>query len=513
MATMSSLERRSPGVGWVDRLNGLHRSHFVTILLSAVVMGAVWPSAGVWLKDWAFFRVPGTGWLYDFPNLSLGLMMLSASLQVDLRDFRQLQQRPRAGMVGLFVVYLFLPAVTATVGLVWANASGQERGLELLLGLMLSTLMPVAMTSCVWIRQCGGNLALLLALIAMTTATAVATVPLSLTGLIGFAEAKLSVPTGSIVQQLVVSVTLPLVCGVALRRWLGGRARFGAIQSMSTLLGHVALWLIVVANVGVALPHVLADSTAFFTVVGLTVLLNLFAYATGLVFARVLDLSQEDALTLIFASGMRSNSTGLMLGLKTFPGMPLVAVPAAIYMVSQHLIAAVLSRALERSSSAWLGRVIASEPKSLEGYLGRALEQRTESSPGLGLLVFQSAHPWSQRRQREEWAALLRSIRRSVRMNDFVCELGPQAFGVVLVASHPKGCELVRTRLESMARSLSPSAALSCGLVHAAGKVLSPSRLIFEATFGTQETTSPGTHGWAISRPNPRAVRTGGARS
>lgn len=331
--------------GW-GALNEAFRRSFVLLLLLSSAVGAAFPKLGLWLKELDFFAIPLTPWRYDFANAALGVMMLAASMQVELRDFRQLRERPRGGLVGLAMIYGVLPALVGTVGLLWADLSGSERGLEVLLGLMMSALMPVAMTSSVWVRQGSGNLPLLLALIALTTALSVVSVPLYLAGLIEISGAALTIPTEGIVQQLVISVTLPLAAGLALRRWAPGlTARFSGFVS---LLSHLALWAVVVANVAVALPHVLADGETFAAIAALTVGLNLACYGVGLLAARWLKLSREDAITLLFGCGMRSNSTGLMIGLKGFPGMPLVVVPAALYLLTQHLLAALITRLLRR---------------------------------------------------------------------------------------------------------------------------------------------------------------------
>jgi hypothetical protein len=39
---------------------------------------------------------------------------------------------------------------------------------------------------------------------------------------------------------------------------------------------------------------------------------------------------------------MRSNGTALVVGLASFPGSPLVTVPAAIYIIFQHLLAGIV---------------------------------------------------------------------------------------------------------------------------------------------------------------------------
>jgi len=69
---------------------------------------------------------------------------------------------------------------------------------------------------------------------------------------------------------------------------------------------------------------------------------NLFNFAIGSGLGRLMGLKREHQVTCEFSSGMRSNGTALVVGLASFPNAPLVTVPAAIYIIFQHIIASVV---------------------------------------------------------------------------------------------------------------------------------------------------------------------------
>ena len=52
-----------------------------------------------------------------------------------------------------------------------------------------------------------------------------------------------------------------------------------------------------------------------------------------------------------FHDRMRSNGTALVVGLASFPNSPMVTVPAAIYIIMQHLLANVVKLRLEANGS------------------------------------------------------------------------------------------------------------------------------------------------------------------
>lgn len=456
---------------WVVRLNAAFKVHFVGVLLFGVVLGAGFPSLGLALKDTTFFRIPGTGWSYDFPNLALGLMMLSAIMGCEIRDFKKVARRPRPAVLSLIVIYGVIPAIAAVTGLLWVRLTGEEN-VQILVGLMLSALMPVAMTSALWVRLSAGNVPLLLSLITVTTGLSVASVPVYLRALLGVSGAGVEVPTDSIIQQLVISVTAPLVLGLSLRHVLPKVVT--KLQDGVTMFANLALWLVVVANVAVAAPHVRNDAKGFVAAVVLAVMLNAISYGVGLFAARAMHLSHEDSLTLIFGSGMRSNSTGLMLGLKGFPTMPLVSVPAAVYMISQHLMAAFIARKLDRPGSRLLGTTVAVERRSLEAYLGRALPER--HATGFALVVMHLFRDGGI--APKELERITRLMRRRVRDSDFVCILGEDSFGLVLTQASQQGVPIVLDRLTRAAFSYEPNIKLTHGAVHSLEGVPTPQQLI-----------------------------------
>ena len=124
-------------------------------------------------------------------------------------------------------------------------------------------------------------------------------------------------------------------------------------QAVFAFAGSVGLHLAVCANVGVALPvlkHL--ELRTVIIVVGLTIALNLLNYGIAYLLSCWTHLAYEDRATTCLAGGMRSNGTALVVGLKSFPTYPLVTVPAAIYIIVQHLVAGQLVKFLHKQQKA-----------------------------------------------------------------------------------------------------------------------------------------------------------------
>jgi len=105
-------------------------------------------------------------------------------------------------------------------------------------------------------------------------------------------------------------------------------------------------------NVGTAGPLVRQLSLGQIACSMLIVLaVNLTNFTVGSAIAWVAGLRREHQVTSVFSSGMRSNGTALVVGLASFPNRPLVTVPAAIYIILQHLLAGVVKSRLAVPSS------------------------------------------------------------------------------------------------------------------------------------------------------------------
>jgi predicted Na+-dependent transporter len=105
--------------------------------------------------------------------------------------------------------------------------------------------------------------------------------------------------------------------------------------------------LAVFINVGTAGPLLRQLSLRQIACSTLIVLaMNLANFLFGAVVGRVAGLQRGHQVTFEFSSGMRSNGAALVVGMASFPKTPLVTVPAAIYIISQHLLAGLVKARL-----------------------------------------------------------------------------------------------------------------------------------------------------------------------
>jgi predicted Na+-dependent transporter len=338
----------------IEHINAMVKRYFVPLLTCTVCVAVLWPRTSLGIKDLVFFHVPGTSCPFDLLTLALCCMMFSTSTHCRLHDFVRLATAPRAFLVGVGLVYLLLPGVGWAGAKVGIALLGPTVGPQIGAGLVLVVLMPIAMTSNLWVKMAEGNLALLVSLITCTAALSIVVTPLYMALILGLAQNDLHVPTALLMKQLLIAVMTPMLAGMLLRAWC--EAWVQRWQGLFALAGSVGMHLAVFANVGVALPVLKSlDLLALLSVVGLTMALNLLNYGIAYLLSHWTHLSYADRATTCLAGGMRSNGTALVVGLKSFPMAPFVTVPAAIYIIVQHLVAGQLVKCLHKEQTALAG--------------------------------------------------------------------------------------------------------------------------------------------------------------
>jgi len=322
------------------KVNIFIRKHFVHLISVVALLGFLTPGISQEVRSHRLFDDQ-----LDASGFSLFLMMLSAAIQCSFSAFRGVVARPRALLACVLQYFLILPASCWVLGQLCVPLLGRELGEPIQIGLALVILMPVAATASIWVRDTKGDIELLVCLVVLTMSLGTLTAPVYLRLMSDLGSNSIVIPTLQILRQLVVGVLVPLVVGLALNKIL--RARLKTIQPYFTFMGSFGLFMAVYLNVGTAAPLLRKLSAAHIAAAMLIVLLvNLANFALGSVIGRLVGLGRGQQVTCEFSSGMRSNGTALVVGLASFPSTPLVTVPAAIYIIFQHLVASVVKSRL-----------------------------------------------------------------------------------------------------------------------------------------------------------------------
>lgn len=321
----------------------LHR-HLLPLLLASYALAAVSPALGLWIKDARpLAGLVGAG--PTAPSLLLAFLLFHAGLRVPGERVRRMARRPTVLFAGL-AANLAVPVVYL-LGLIpmlrlWHNPS--ESG-TILLGLALVAAMPVAGSSTGWAQSTGGDMALSLGLVLLSTVLSPLTTPLALK-LLGVAAPE---AYGGALHRLAgrdagaflaAWVLLPSLCGMGLRMALG-REGVGVAEERLKPLSPLVLLVLCYANASACLPHALGTPDWDFLLVTLGCVLGLclLTFSCGYLIARLLGADRDQEAALVFGLGMSNNGTGQVLASVALASLPLVLLPIIVYNLSQHLVA------------------------------------------------------------------------------------------------------------------------------------------------------------------------------
>ncbi|MEQ8589517.1 MAG: bile acid:sodium symporter family protein [Roseitalea porphyridii] len=266
--------------------------------------------------------------------LGLAFIMFSLGLGLTVSDFVRVVKQPFAFVVGALNQVLLLPIVT--FGLVAAFGLGPE----LAIGFMILAFCPGGVTSNILSRLAHGDVALSVSLTAVISLLSMVTVPPLLALAMGYFSGGTAetINIGGIAVQLFLLTTVPILLGLALRRFAPA-----VTSRVSPVIAHLANGLFVfivglalVANWGVFVENlpILAPS-----IVSLLILL----IGTGYMVARLAGLPISQIKTISIETGVQNSTLGITVAAMLSgqeAEFSVYALPAAVYGILMYVVAA-----------------------------------------------------------------------------------------------------------------------------------------------------------------------------
>ncbi|HZH03616.1 MAG TPA: bile acid:sodium symporter [Myxococcaceae bacterium] len=398
-------------------------------LALACVAGLLWPGTGAVIAHLRVTSSLGVG-AYDVAGWALMLIMISAGMRVRLPEVRQLTTHWRAGLGVVGVNGLLVPGLAVAAGHIAARSMGGAPGEEIRFGFLCVALAPVAFSSAFWVQHNGGNGAITMGALGLSALAAAWTFP------------TLGVPVEGVLVRLFFMGLLPWLFGLTLRQAIPQNADHVGrwIRTVGALALLVSVWL----QVSQAAPYLASLHTArLWPVVAVVVAFNVAAFGVGFIVAKTLGLLHPDAVALTFLSGMRAVDVALVVAFAGVPLSPWAALPAAVFALSQQLLAAWLTRYTRHFERSGLGRTVGTGLGSLQAQLDKLYAGGPISRVGgVTLLVFEvsSKIPLARARVFEQ---VVLPLTQRLRCTDYVSELPPNRFALVCLNTPPTAAEAI----------------------------------------------------------------------
>nr|WP_298095800.1 bile acid:sodium symporter family protein [uncultured Shinella sp.] len=237
-------------------------------------------------------------------------------------DFERVAMRPKTLVWGLIAALLILPVI----GLTLAFMMGLPR--DIAIGLVVVAACPIGTTSSLFSYLARGDLALSIALSAVGSLVAIATLPLFANFAIdyfGDADTKVHLPVLRTIGMMIAIILLPVVFGMCLRHKFPGFAAraeklvgaFGVVVLIALIIGiGVSVydrWVSILVSAGPAVLALVASGIA-----------------VGIFGSRLLGISPAETVTVTLSISIRNAAIGMVLAI-TMMRSPEVAVPPALF--------------------------------------------------------------------------------------------------------------------------------------------------------------------------------------
>jgi BASS family bile acid:Na+ symporter len=249
-------------------------------------------------------------------NLCVAFIMFGVALDIEIKDFKRIFEKPKIPLVGLASAYLILPAITLGLIVLFRPAP------SFALGMILLTTCPGGSVSNYMVHFAKGNAALSVTLTSITTLLAVVLTPLGFTLLAQVFPYTASflrtigLETDEVIKSIFVLIIVPLTTGMLCR------ARFPLFTEKIKKAVSGLSMIIFLSFVMVAILSNWENIKSYVHCVFILIAIhNGLALLGGFVFARIMKLSIIDARTISIETGIQNTALGLIIAFQFFDGL------------------------------------------------------------------------------------------------------------------------------------------------------------------------------------------------
>ncbi|MGO1001653.1 bile acid:sodium symporter family protein [Lysobacter sp. CA196] len=260
--------------------------------------------------------------------IAIAIIMCGIGLTLRGEDFQRIGRNPRPVAVGLVGHYLLLPLLGFAVAWLFPHS------LEFAVGFVLVAACPSGSSSNALTYLARGNVALAVTLTVISALVTFLSVPLLVNLALqwfGGETREIRLPVGQTVMHLAALVLVPVLLGMALRRYASGFAL--RVEPWVSRFALLLLLLLIVA-ISVTQSELLLRTLPELGPAALAMCST--AIGGGFLLARLTGLALRDAITVGMEVGVQNSTLAIVIAL-TLLQSPQIAVPAAIYGLLMYL--------------------------------------------------------------------------------------------------------------------------------------------------------------------------------
>ena len=305
------------------RLGGFIGSHMAFVSPACVVLGVLFPQIGA---------------MHPLVIPLFAFMTFQSSLSNTFGNLARTVRHPAPMLVSLALASVVMPCAACALATALFGTNP-----NLVCGVVLEYSVPIAVVCAMWTNMLGGDPALSLATILVSTVAAPFTIPLTLHALLG---QTVEVDAARMMGEMIVSIALPALAGTAANDLTHGRAA-RELSPVIAPAAKIALVLVILTNSTGVAPYVRNLTPTLVAVAAFICAFSAGGYAIGLLAARVMHRPYDQTASMTYLVGMRNISAGAVIAGEYFPGE--VMFPVVIGTLFQQVLAACFGNLLRRT--------------------------------------------------------------------------------------------------------------------------------------------------------------------
>ncbi|MUT65837.1 bile acid:sodium symporter family protein [Paenibacillus sp. NEAU-GSW1] len=293
-----------------------------------------------YFEKWMFLIIPGSlilGFLFaDSLQPMVGAVpylfayvTLTMAIGCGIAQLKEVLRKPGVMVWTFALAHVVSPLIAYGIGSALFGPSSPY-----VVGLVMFTIIPLGVSTVLWVGMSGGSVPLVLAMVVLDSALSPLVVP---AGLHLFFNSSVEIDPVPLITDLLIIIVLPTVAGVMLNQWSSGRIQ-ERVKPVSAPISKLCFVAVVSLNASAIAPHVEQLKRDMLKLVPLVVVLVAICYAVGFL-GTALRRDRELQVTVSYSTGMRNISLGIVLALGYFS--PLTAVPVVLSILVQQPLATV----------------------------------------------------------------------------------------------------------------------------------------------------------------------------
>lgn len=265
-------------------------------------------------------------------------MTFITALDTSFKDFMQVLTKPGIVLWILILIHVVMPLIVFGIGLIFFPEDYSTR-----LGLLISSFIPIGVTSIIWTSIAKGDVALGLVAVSVDTLLGPFLFPLFI---MLVAAKTVQIDFVSMLTGLLIMVIIPSIAGMAVNDITHGKFSCYT-KPIGGFTSKIAIFFVILLSAVRVSPEI-NWNISLVKILLVLFLIGAFGYFLGYLGSYILkERTPAATATMIYNVGMRNTVFGSVLAVTYFP--PAVAVPVTLAMLFQQPLAAAATHLLECS--------------------------------------------------------------------------------------------------------------------------------------------------------------------